>query len=288
MHRVFDDHQHGDPSSELRPYFFQRDTSDMLREAFDTLLRQRVGAPTNAGADGAYEREVIREQRWTLFAFDDAMQRVFAGDFEAFCAALNDPRRMHERLREWFRRSGGPAKRPAHGTKGKPPPAWDDHTAAARTWETGDTHPDGQCAQHETASLDDDPVYGAAFRWSCRTDRWARRLLVGGRVRDRDLFRVVVNAPLVPMKVAYGFSGSLGGDLAGYETAAIGYRQAGIFLTRASDSLANCYGKRIGRPQSVHDLMDEGREVLADVESRTAEADAEIRFRSGESEGDAP
>jgi hypothetical protein len=234
-------------------------------------------APASAGEDGAYEREVIREQRWTLFAFDDTMQRVFSGDFEAFCAALNNPRRMHERLREWYRRIGGDAKRPARGSKGKPSAAWDD-----RAWENGGVHPDGHGASHGATSLDDDQVYGEAFRWSCRTDRWARRLLVGGRVRDRDLFRVMVNAPLVPAKVAYGFSGMMDGDLVGYETAAIGYRQAATFLTRAVDSLANCYGKRIGRSQAVHDLMDEGRELLADVESRTAEVDAELRFHRGE------
>lgn len=280
-HRTFDDHQHHNHGSELRPYFFQRDTSDLLEEAFETLLRQRVAAPTSSPGDGAYEREVIREQRWTLFGFDDMMQRVFAGDFDAFSAALDDPRRMHERLRDWFRRGDGVSKRTTHGSKSQRPSTWNDRSSPARSWEIGQAHHHDHEESHGPTSLDDDPIYDAAFRWACRTDRWSRRLSVGGHVRDRDLFRVVVNAPLVPAKVAYGFSGTIDDDLAGFEIAAIGYRQAATFLTRTVDSLANCHGKRIGRPQTVHDLMDEGRELLADVESKLAEIDAEIRFRRG-------
>src|SRR3989338_6062512 len=89
--------------SDLHPYYFQRGPADVLEEAFLDLL-QRWLRTARSGGEGEDEREVLREQRWALFAHDAAMQRLFSGDFDAFCAALDNPRRMHERLRERFHR----------------------------------------------------------------------------------------------------------------------------------------------------------------------------------------
>lgn len=276
--------------SNLHPYFFQRGPADVLEEAFSELLQRRL-RPERSKGDEDDEREVIREQRWTLFVYDGAMQRLFNGDFDAFCAALDDPKRMHERLQGQFRRLA--REQGGRAVDAERPQEWDDRGAPVRHWEeaqSADTDAEAPCeecgevhtrTEGGAASLDDDPIYDAAFRWACRTERWSRRLYAEQRVRDRDLFRVLINATLIPAKVAFGFSGGIDQDLAGLEVAAIGYRQAAIFLTRTLESLANCYGKRIGRPQTAHHLVDEGRELLADIESRLAEIESEIRRRGG-------
>ncbi|MBI4434604.1 hypothetical protein HY635_02195 [Candidatus Uhrbacteria bacterium] len=292
--RVFGDSPRRGRAGGLHPYFFQRDTSDVLEEAFDELLQGRV--PAGRPIDGLVtdEREVLREQRWTLFTYDEAMQRMFGGDFDAFCAAMEDPKLMHERLEERLRRLRSERRTPTdRGTEPREHSGWDDYAAPVRRWEdaqvtapSDDAIPCADCGNvhdreegAQTASLDNDPVYDAAFQWACRTNRWSRRMYFDQHVRDRDLFRVFVNATLVPAKVAFAFSGGLDDDLAGLEVAAMGYRQAAIFLTRTLESLANCYGKRIGRSQTVHHLADDGHELLADIESKLAEIESEIRHR---------
>lgn len=267
--KIFDGPRRNGRASEFHPYLFHREPADVIEEAFTEILHQRT--PPTRAVRGDDEGEVIREQRWTLFAHDEAMQQIFSGDFDAFCAALDDPKRMDERLRDARRRIMRGAKK----TPGE--------LAAPEYW-LGESHMHEHVhdhGDHEHASLDDDPIYDAAFRWACRTERWSRRLYVAQHARDRDLFRIFINAPLVPAKVAFAFFGGLGSDLAGHEVALIGYRQAALFLAHTMDSLANCFGKRIGREQTVHALLDEGRELLADLESRLAEIEAEIRRHGG-------
>lgn len=281
----------GDPN----PYFFQRDSFDVFEEAFDQLLRQRTPGARPVNAAILDEREVLREQRWTLFSYDVGMRRLFNDDFDAFCAAMDDPKLMHQRLEERLRKLLSGRNVDQSATDVNQLPGWDDHAAPARQWEgaqrsakttsgeacqdCGKMHDRESEETEKPASLNDDPIYDAAFQWACRTDRWSRRTYFDQRVRDRDLFRVLMNATLVPAKVAFAFPGRVNDDLVGLEVAAIGYRQVAIFLSRVLESLANCYGKRIGHPKSVHNLADEGRELLADVESRLAEIDSEIRDR---------
>lgn len=124
-------------------------------------------------------------------------------------------------------------------------------------------------------------MYDRAFRWACRIDRWGRRLVATLQQPDDDLTRILANAVLVSAKIAFGFSAATDDDIPGFEIAVVGYHQAAIFLHRVLESLGACYGKRIGRPQTVHDLLDEGRDLLADIESRTAEYESEIRYRRG-------
>ena len=268
--QIFDGSRRNGRASEFHPYLFHREPADVIEEAFSELLHQRT-RPTRTATGGDGEREAVREQRWTLFSHDEAMQQVFSGDFDAFCAALDDPKRMDERLRETRRRIMRGASK-ARGESGARESFWETSHAHEHVHTHGD---------HEHASLDDDPVYDAAFRWACRTERWSRRLYFAQNTRDHDLFRVFLNAPLVPAKVAFAFFGGLVDDLAGHEVALIGYRQATTFLGCTMDSLANCHGKRIGREQTAHALLDEGRELLADLESKLAEIEAEIRRQGG-------
>ncbi|MBI2483456.1 hypothetical protein HYV74_04765 [Candidatus Uhrbacteria bacterium] len=257
---------------DLRPYFFRREETDVLREALEELLVHRVATRSQESARG-FEREVLREQRQTLFAYDTAMQHLFHGDVDAFCAALDDPRLMHERLAAMYRSLH---EHPGTEDAASWHTRWQEEHAEHHAWGTAQEQ---SAPPEHVPSLDDDPVYDLAFRWSCRVDRWSRRLYLDQRVHDRDLFRVVVNAALIPAKVAFGFSGALDHDASGMEAALIGYRQAAIFLVRVLESLANCYGKRVGRTPMVHELLDEGRELLADIEMKIAEIESHLRHR---------
>lgn len=106
-------------------------------------------------------------------------------------------------------------------------------------------------------------------------------MLADQKTSDPAILRIAINASLVPVKVAYGFSASIDDDADGLEVALVGYRQAAIFCMRALESLGICYGKRIGVAKTIHEFLDEGRELLADIEATIAEIESELHFRRG-------
>lgn len=283
-HRQFEE-GNGATEDDLRPYFFRRTSADVLEEAFGMLLTQARQAPTRGN-----EPQALREQWKMLFEHDREMQRLFKGDVEEFYRALEHPEFLHEKLKQ-LRELQRPRHTAAdeHGADGKTAD-WDDGQSPAREWEHAHDPAPGEHHNHQHGdgkepSLDDDPIYDRAFRWTCRVDRWSRRLYFQQQLRDDDLFRVFANAALVPAKVAFGFSAAIDDDVSGFEVAVIGYRQASVFLARVIEALGNCYGKRIGREQTAHNLLDEGRELLADIEMKVAELVSEIRYRRSHGSG---
>ncbi|MBI4142884.1 hypothetical protein HY480_03360 [Candidatus Uhrbacteria bacterium] len=265
----------GDGTGELHPYFFHRDSTDVLREAFGTLLSSRAEPTARKPSAETDEETVILEQRHMLFAHDAPMQQLFDGDFDAFAQALDEPWRFDERLRR--RRSTVPPHAPSveHG---------EGEHAQTRLWEFhgDDAHEHAHAHAHEHGPSESDPVYDRAFQWACRIERWGRRVYVAQK--DRDCYRAFANVTLVPAKIAFASSASSDNDVAGFTTALIGYRQAWIFCLRVLESLGSCYARRVGRGQTVHEFLDEGRDLLADIESRIAEVESELRFRKGNTE----
>ncbi|MFH1099081.1 MAG: hypothetical protein V1723_04165 [Candidatus Uhrbacteria bacterium] len=280
------------PKSDLRPYFFRRDISDVVEEAFRLVLEDRLRsvntvtpqkcAPADEVAN--FEHAAFREQWAILFAHDPGMQQVFRGNFDAFCAAMEDPRLLHERLAVLYG-SDGRSEHVRHESNGSSPHQQKTIDESVREWRTRwaeAARADNAGDQfNPVATLDDDPVYDRAFRWSCRVERWSRRLYYGQGVRDRDLFVVAADATLITAKVAFASSADFDENPAALETAALGYRQAALFLRRVLAALANCDAKRIGVTKTVHGLVDEGRDLLADIEARLAEIESEINSRGG-------
>lgn len=256
------------PLVDLHPYFFHRDTADVARES----LRGTSSAHREPSAPGTPEA-LLREQRRTLFAHDILFQQLFDGDFEAFCAALDEPWRLDERLRQ--------RTLPRFHGDMSVLRTWDDLRAPTRSWESQRYSDEEslQETQQEGPAFQGDPVYDHAFQFACRAERWSRRLSAGQRVPDPALLRIFGNAALVPAKVAFGVTAGFDDDVPGMVTAAVGYRQAAIFLHRILDALGECFRRQLGRSQTVHDLLDEGRELLADIESRIAELESAIRHR---------
>lgn len=266
----------------MEPYFFRRTPADVLEEALDELVRQRLrevagrqvqaSAPKDAAASADIEREVVREQRRTLFEYDAGMRELFANDFEAFSAAMDDPELLERRMGERIRAHEEP--------KGEEVQRWDATRAPARAWEEA-RHHDAHAGAHgddDAETLDDDQLYDAAFRWACHVERWARERAAEASDRDRDLTRISVNALLVPAKIAFAFPGSLSADPIALEVAAVGYRQATIFCSRVLDSLASCYGRSVGDREDVHEYLDEGKEIHSDIQSRLAEVEQDLRW----------
>lgn len=259
------------------PYLFHRDTVDVLEEAFRELLRLRM-SPAASQTSTPPRDPILRmlDEQWrTSFAYDPTMQRVFHGDVDAFCAAMADPERMAVALESRFRELETIHAR--DDAPGMTDASWDEGNGSRRAWE--------EAPESETdapSSFGDDPVYDEAFQWSCRAERWSRELLVRRKERDLDLVRIIASVTLVPAKVAFGFSGSVDNDVPGLETAALGYRLAAMVLSRVLESVGNCLAKGVGEEEFVHELLDDGRELLADIESRLAEIESEIRHRGVE------
>ena len=267
----------GREGSELRPYFFRRDASDVLREALESLIEDvhaRAVVPTDAA------RSATLEQWRATFVSDAAMRALFHDNFDAFCRALEHPEILDEqlrKLREQQPKTLAPSKQ------------WNDLDTPARQWEEDHAAHDHHHHEDGPPSLDDDPTYASAFRWSCRVERWSRRLAAQTAPPDRDLLRISASISLVPTKIAFGFSAAMDDDVSGLEVSVIGYRQAALFLRIVLDALGNCYGKRLGRMPTVHAYLDDGRELLADIEMEIAQLDSEIRYRNRrDDDGDTP
>jgi hypothetical protein len=273
------------PSGDLRPYFFTREPADLFEEAFGELLKLRT-SDAHPRAQHNIEQpndlqQVVREQRTTLFAHDVFMQQVFGGDLDAYIAAVDDAAVMHDALAIFLHRQQGQADdattkhccggHDASHEGGSPPRSvvhrsFEDRLLTSRSNE--DAEDDGL--------FETDPTYDASAQWACRVERWAQSLFALPDTHDRDLYRVIVNVLQVPAKVAFGMSCGPCVSRAELSIAAVGYSQARTFLIRTLESLAACFGKGIGGRDSVHEFLDEGRELLADIESRLADITAAI------------
>lgn len=283
-HRFFEEGGRG--RRDASPYFFHRTTLDALEEAVREILKLRLEElqhpkQKRRSQRTPIEQDVLTEQRRTLFAHDARMRSLFQDDFAAFCAAMDDPAEMERIFDAHIAHIEREHRHRPQDTDAQHdiPSGWNHRQAIARAWEdqhASDGISDGG-AHDGHVSLDDDPVYDAAFRWSCRVERWSRARAAEGRASERDLQRIAANALLIPAKIAFAFHAHCGSDLSALEIAALGYRQASLFCLCVLDALGNCYGRRIGKRSEVHEFLDEGKELLADLQSMLAETEEELR-----------
>ncbi|MDO8425264.1 MAG: hypothetical protein Q7T01_02000 [bacterium] len=276
QHRLF---EQGPRRGDMRPYFFRRDVSDVMEEAFRELLHPRAPERDAKSRPPADDDAVRREQYATLFAYDPGMRKLFENDFDAFCVAMDDPARMEEKLaaqlrdrRESCDACDGDASAP-HNKE------WDSGQTRARAWEQRQEASALAEFEQDMPELSDDALYNTAFKWACACERWSRQLLHQQQSnRDRDCHRVSINALLIPAKIAFGYRSSFGEHAVELEVAAMGYRQASIFCMRVLDSLANCFGRGTGSRDEVHDLLDEGRQIFSEIQETLAEIEEDLRF----------
>jgi|GEM_PF-1565537 hypothetical protein len=81
-----------------------------------------------------------------------------------------------------------------------------------------------------------DPFYESVFLWSTRVAKWAKEAY-DRNPQSRDLFRIYVNACLVPAKVAFGQSEETHEHEDALELASKEYELASVYLRRVQDSL---------------------------------------------------
>jgi len=82
-----------------------------------------------------------------------------------------------------------------------------------------------------------DPLYAEVIRWTKATVRWGRRQYFKKGNRSEDVYRILVNAHLVPMKISFALSEEHDAEKLSREIAAKEYELAAIYLERTLGSL---------------------------------------------------
>jgi len=89
----------------------------------------------------------------------------------------------------------------------------------------------------ELLNQDRDPLYVRAYRWATKVFAWARGNYWHNGMRNRDMFRVHLNAYLVPVKVAFGLAEESNEDEHAPRIAGFEYDLALAYLARTRESL---------------------------------------------------
>lgn len=82
-----------------------------------------------------------------------------------------------------------------------------------------------------------DPLYARAYAWAVKVFAWSRDHYWKFGMRNRDMFRVHVNAYLVPVKIAFGQAEEVRDDEHAPRVAGMEYDMALLYLSRTRESL---------------------------------------------------
>lgn len=96
--------------------------------------------------------------------------------------------------------------------------------------------PDG-VSLSELLEQDRDPIYARAYRWATRVFGWSKESYWKFGMRNRDMFRVLVNVYLVPVKIAFGLAEESRDDEHASRIAGLEYDLALTYLSRTRESL---------------------------------------------------
>jgi hypothetical protein len=89
----------------------------------------------------------------------------------------------------------------------------------------------------ELLERDRDPLYARAYRWALRVFAWSRDSYWNSGLRNRDMFRVLVNAYLVPIKITFALTEEERDDEHAPRIAWLEYDLALTYLSRTRESL---------------------------------------------------
>ncbi|MDP1709898.1 MAG: hypothetical protein Q8L21_03360 [Candidatus Komeilibacteria bacterium] len=222
-----------------------------------------------------HEVDIIREQRLTFFQNDQAMQRLFNGDFESYNLALDRPELMIERLEEAVRQvEQGLARQTQAGIS--LPDWWQDEF-----W--------GEEFSDLETELDDWPndlLYQKANKWAQHLSEVASRVYEQADKKDPDVYRVLVNIFLVPAKIIYaavlGDETELADDDV-YNTIESeinlhDYTLCLTFLQRVRESLARLINKGFAPVAEWRAGVRAADELALDIQSRMIELTKRLRY----------
>lgn len=119
-----------------------------------------------------------------------------------------------------------------------------------------------------------DPFYEAAFVWASDLFRWSGRLYERQELRTRDLFRVHVNAYLVPAKIAAAQTEETHEEHGSFELALCEYGLAATYLQRTCESLRalpNAPASSLAEAHEIGQRIEQARRRLEQMRNFRAD-----------------
>ncbi len=112
-----------------------------------------------------------------------------------------------------------------------------------------------------------DAIYVRAYAWSTKVFLWARDCYWEQGMRNRDMFRVNVNAYLVPVKIAFALTEEARGDAHSPAIAGMEYELASTYLGRVRESLGSLRAMGMSHPDMGW-MMDEADGISVALDAR--------------------
>ncbi len=129
-----------------------------------------------------------------------------------------------------------------------------------------DGFPDGVSLK-ELVETDRDPLYAKAYAWAITVFAWSRESYWKHGMRNRDMFRVHVNAYLVPVKIAFGQAEENRDDAQAARIAGMEYELAALYLSRTRESLSNLRAMGLVR-EGLPQMIEEADQLAAMITER--------------------
>ncbi|OGY91420.1 MAG: hypothetical protein A3H70_00135 [Candidatus Komeilibacteria bacterium RIFCSPLOWO2_02_FULL_48_11] len=221
-----------------------------------------------------HEEEIVREQRLTFFENDEAVRRLFKGDFEAYSQALDNPDLMINRLEERVHEiQADIEQQSAHQEDFAD--WWHDEF-----WGSEAEELDAEPFEGEVEPFDDE-LYQKAQKWARRLTEVGSERYESGQ-KDPDLYRVLVNVFLVPAKIVYAASDPLDEideefEEVENEISLQGYTLCLTFLQRARESLSRLIKKRLAPVSEWRAGLLAADEIALELQGRMIELAKSLR-----------
>ncbi|OGL95716.1 hypothetical protein A2348_03755 [Candidatus Uhrbacteria bacterium RIFOXYB12_FULL_58_10] len=129
-----------------------------------------------------------------------------------------------------------------------------------------DGFPEG-VALKDLLSKKRDPLYVRSYLWATKVFVWARESYWKQGMRNRDMFRVNVNACLVPVKIAFALAEEGHGDAHAPSIAGLEYDLALVYLARTRESLGALRTMGLAYADLVW-MIEEADALAAEIKDR--------------------
>jgi len=223
----------------------------------------------------AFEEEVIREQRQTIFRADPALRQLFHDDFEAYSRLLDSPEQLLTKLRQWLSEwVGHHSEFPWLRELGDGASEGGEGDSMRELMSDG-----GEEVYEEDGELND-PLFIRADEWAVRAHRWSHTLYYNKKIKDRDLFRVHANAFAVADLVYASCEVVELEDIPEASALEAAVRQLNIgrtFFGRCLESLEMLAHKHIGALPTVEKLRRESADLREIFDARIEEWEGRLK-----------
>lgn len=112
-----------------------------------------------------------------------------------------------------------------------------------------------------------DPLYARAYSWAVRVFYWSRECYWVNSMRNRDMFRVHINAYLVPVKIAFAQTEHRRNDPHAKKISELEYDLALTYLRRTKESLSALTTTGVAS-DDLRWMIEEANEIAVEIESR--------------------